>query len=77
MCCQYTPYGFSNQSTTTIPFGAVQQVQYGKYPKVTVYYLDAVTGEYYQSTFFTPVKFTGTDIVVDHGGPNSGFITIT
>lgn len=76
-CCIPTQYGFTNQAITNIPYDSVLVAKYGTHPKVNVLYLDPVTGEYYYAPFFTSVHFTGSAVVVDHGGINSGLITLT
>lgn len=75
-CCKQTQFDFVNEATTTIPYGEAMRAQYGTQPRVTVWYFDPVTNEFYQSTFFTVMKFNGSDITIDHGGPNSGFVMV-
>lgn len=52
--------------------------RYGPIPRVFTYYHDPVTDEFLLSNFFTLNKFiNGNQIVVDHGGPNTGIIVVT
>lgn len=76
-CCVPTEFIFSNASSTTIAYDDVLRAKYGSKPRVNVYYFDPVTNELYLSPFFTVVKFISNNIIVDHGGPNSGIISIT
>lgn len=47
-------------------------------PKVFVYYFDPVTLEYVLSTLpLTSMRWVGSTLTIDHGGPNSGTIVIT
>lgn len=73
-CCEPTIENFFNQSTTTIPYPAFMQEQYGAKPNVEVYYKDGA--EYVLSNDMNRVEFDGSTITVDHGGPNTGFIKI-
>lgn len=76
-CCVPTRVQFINATSTTITYDEVMRDKYGAKPRVFVYYHDDVTGELYQSTFFTLITFNGSAITVDHGGPNSGFVVVT
>lgn len=75
-CCLPTEVQFANASTTSIIYDSVMQDKYGSKPRVYVYYYDSVTGEFYLSTFFTVIKFNGTIINIDHGGPSTGKVVI-
>jgi len=75
-CCQQTKIQFNNADSTTIVYDAVMRAKYGVQPRVFVWYYDTVTEEFYLSNFFTVMKYDGSDIVVDHGGPNTGFIIV-
>lgn len=76
-CCVPTIFDFVNEASTTVPFTPSMKEQYGSHPKVQVAYLDTETGEYVLSGFFTRVAFTGSTVVIEHGGIQSGVITIT
>lgn len=75
-CCVPTQVQFINASSTSITYDDVMRDKYGIQPRVFVYYHDPVTGEFYRSSFFTVMKFDGSTITVDHGGPNSGVVVI-
>lgn len=75
-CCPSTEVVFSNATTTQITYDQVMKDKYGSQPHVFVYYYDPVTTELYLSPFFTVMKFNGTTITIDHGGPNSGIVVI-
>lgn len=76
-CCTPTQVQFNNATVTSITYDQVMRDKYGLQPRVHVYYYDPVDGSYYSSTFFTHVTFDGSTINVDHGGPNTGIISIT
>jgi hypothetical protein len=76
-CCPPTEFSFSNATSTTIAYDEAMRAKYGTKPRVNVYYYDTVSGELYLSPFFTVVKFISNNIIVDHGGPNSGIISVT
>lgn len=77
-CCTPTQFQFVNQTSTTIIYDPVMIDKYGPIPRVYTYYRDAVTGEFLLSNFFTVNKFiNGNQIVVDHGGPNTGIVVVT
>lgn len=76
-CCVPERFQFNNASITSITYTDAMRDKYGIQPKVFVYYYDPVTGEYYLSPFFTVMKFDGSTITVDHGGPNTGFVVVT
>lgn len=76
VCCIPTQVQFINASSTSITYDAVMRDKYGIQPRVFVYYYDSVTGEFYLSPFFTVMKFDGSTITVDHGGPNTGVVVV-
>jgi hypothetical protein len=73
-CCEPTIVQFVNEASKSVNYSAFMVQQYGAEPNVQVYYLQ--DGEYVLSDDMNQVKFDGTDIVVDLGGPASGFIKI-
>lgn len=73
-CCPPTIVFFGNASSTTINYFPSLAAQYGVDPNVQVYYQDGT--EYVLSDDQNEVKFDGTDIVVDHGGPQVGFVKV-
>lgn len=75
-CCPTTPVQFVDEASTTIAYTPIMQEQYGPTPRVFVWYRDEVTGELVASSWFTLMKVQGGNIVVDHGGPSTGFIVI-
>jgi hypothetical protein len=76
-CCVPTVIEFVNVPSTVIPYTPFMKAKYGSMPKVQVAYLDPDTGEFYLSGFFTRVSYSASTITVDHGGENTGVITIT
>jgi hypothetical protein len=76
-CCPQIEVSFTNESSTTIAYTALMQQQFGNTPRVFVWYYDSEADEYYLSNaFFTRVAFVGGNVIVDHGGPNTGFVVI-
>lgn len=75
-CCIATQFDFAFATSTTITYDQAMKDKYGSQPRVFVYYYDDVTGEFYQSPWFTVMKFDGNTITVDHGGPMSGFVIV-
>ena len=67
ICCTINTFYFSNESVTTIPLDAGG-------PTVQVYYEQP--GGLYVAGIFTSVKLTGTSIVIDHGGPMTGYVKV-
>jgi hypothetical protein len=76
VCCAPTEVEFINASSTSIAYDAAMRAKYGVQPRVFVYYYDSVSGEFYLSPFFTVMKFDGSTITVDHGGPNTGIVVV-
>lgn len=76
-CCIPTQIVFSNAESTTVTYDQAMRDKYGVQPKVYVYYYDPVANEYYLSPWYTVMKFNGSQITVDHGGPSSGMLVIT
>lgn len=76
-CCTPSQFTFANASNTSILYDVAMRNKYGTQPKVFVWYYDAEIDEYYLSTFLTVIKFNGTNIDIDHGGPNSGIVIVT
>jgi hypothetical protein len=74
MCCSPITQSFVNASTLTIPFGAIQQAEYGAQPNVQVYIKDGT--EYVLSDDMNEVRFTGENIEIDFGGPATGFVKV-
>lgn len=75
-CCPNIPIQFVDEASTTIAYTPIMQAQFGPTPRVYAWYLDAETGEFLQSSWFTLMKVTDGSIVVDHGGPATGFLVI-
>lgn len=72
-CCTPTIQPF-NEAVTTINYSTTLRRSFGNEPNVQVYY--AQDGNYVLSDDMNQVKFDGTNIEVDHGGPQVGFIKI-
>lgn len=67
-CCEVTYQTFTNQSVTTIPWTATDK------PIVQVAYQQE--DGTYNFSFFTNIKRTPTQIIIDHGGPATGVVKI-
>lgn len=77
VCCDPVKVNFFNASSTSIVYDETMVKKFGAEPSVIVYYYDSVTGEFYLSEFpFTQMKFDGTNIDIDHGGPATGIVVI-
>lgn len=66
-CCPQNITSFFNQPTTTIPYTGVK-------PIVSVIYF--VDGEWKVMGVGTEIRFTGSNIVINHGGPATGKVVI-
>lgn len=78
VCCTPTRVLFANVTQTVIQYTQDMRDRYGIQPKVYVYYFDTVTGEYVLSVLpFTSMRFDGSQITIDHGGAQSGFVVVT
>jgi hypothetical protein len=75
-CCPTLQIPFNDAPTTTIAYTPPLQQQFGPTPRVYVWYYEPETGDFLQSSFFTLVSFADGNVVVDHGGPQSGIIVI-
>lgn len=73
-CCPSIQEVFNNVPSTSIPYGPDRQLLYGLKPFVQVIYF--IDGQYILSNNFSAVTFGSDNIIVDHGGLGSGFITI-
>lgn len=67
LCCTINTFYFSNESVTTIPIDS-------GVPTVHVYYEQP--GGLYVAGVFTSITLTSDSIVIDHGGPMTGFVKI-
>lgn len=76
-CCVPSHFQFINALSTTIAYTPAMVDKYGTTPRVFVYYRDPADGTFLLSPFFTLAKFFGGNIVVDHGGEQSGFVVVT
>lgn len=73
-CCDQMITSFNNVASQVIAYGADKQALYGSRPNVQVYFKDGT--EYVLSDDFNNVTFTGSSIVLDFGGSNTGIIKI-
>lgn len=73
-CCEPIIQPFAVLGTLSIPWGVIQQELYGTEPNVQVYLKDGA--EFVLSDDMNEVKFTGTSIDIDFGGPADGIIKI-
>jgi hypothetical protein len=67
-CCPESITTFAGVSSTTVPYN-------GARPTVTVLYYD--NGQWVSAGMGTVVKVTGTQVIVDHGGPATGIIKLS
>ncbi len=56
------------QSTTTVPYT-------GNGPTISIVYLQP-NGTFLQAGVMTQINFTTTDVIIDHGGPASGYVKL-
>jgi hypothetical protein len=66
-CCPQNIIPFAGQSITTIPYTGVK-------PLVSVVYF--VDGQWKAIGVGTEIRFTGSNIVINHGGPATGRVVI-
>lgn len=67
-CCAESITTFAGVPSTTVPYN-------GNKPTVTVLYL--IDGVWTAAGVATSIKITGTQVIVDHGGPATGIIKLT
>lgn len=78
VCCEPTIVPFANVSQTVISYTQDMRDKYAFPPKVYVYYYDTITLEYVLSVLpLTSMRWVGSTLTIDHGGPNSGRIIVT
>lgn len=65
-CCPVNIVPFFNQITTTIPYTGNPVVQ-------VMYFID---GQWKIEGVFTEIRFTGGNIVVNHGGMSTGKVIV-
>ncbi len=65
ICCTSIIQSFLSESITTIGYT-------GAKPTVTVAYLQP-DGSFITTGVFTNIELTPTQVIIDHGGPASGF----
>lgn len=76
-CCDPFIVPFFNKSSTAIGYGPSLRTKFGLAPNVSVSYWDGT--QYVNAGIMTQIKFNTfpvTQILVDHGGPNTGFVKI-
>lgn len=66
-CCPQNITSFFNQTSTTISYSGVK-------PLVSVIYF--VDGVWKEAGVFTEIRFTGSNVIVNHGGPATGKIVL-
>lgn len=71
-CCPNDITPFTNASSTTIPYAGA----YGDTPTVDVMY-ENEDGTFTKAGVFTLISILPGSIVVDHGGPATGFIKLS
>ena len=77
-CCTPTVIPFANVSQSVVNYTQDMRDKYSFPPKVFVWYFDINTGEYVLSVLpFTSMRWNGSVLTVDHGGPASGRLIIT
>lgn len=67
-CCNSNITPFAAASTTMVPYT-------GNRPTISVIYLQP-DGTFLQAGVFTQINFTTTDVIIDHGGPASGYVLL-
>lgn len=73
-CCSPIVQPFTNVSSVTIPYGAIQQELLGAEPNVQVYIHDGT--DYVLSDDMNGIILTGTSIEIDLGGNATGFVKV-
>lgn len=73
-CCTPILINFLNVASSIIPFTPAMVALYGPDPAVDVY---IKVGTEYQLSDFNSVQFDGSNILVDYGGMQSGFLKIS
>lgn len=78
-CCPSSITFFADVETTTIPYPDLFKTEFGLKPRVDVYYFDEELGEFYNTNGVpsSEVKFDGSNININHGGPASGYVKIS
>ena len=78
-CCTPTIVPFVNAAISTISYPSGLKTLYGNYPRVQIIYYDNDAAEYVVATPLeeSRVAFNGTQIIIDHGGNQSGLIKIS
>lgn len=74
-CCTPTIIPFQEVATSTVGYTPSLSAIYGSKPKVVVWYRQE-DGTYFQSTFGTQIVFDGSNININHGGVQTGFISV-
>jgi len=78
VCCTPTIIEFANATQTVVEYTQEMRDKYSFPPKVFAYYYDPVSGEFVLSILpLTSMRFSGTTLTVDHGGPSGGKLVIT
>lgn len=68
ICCTAIIQPFLSEAITTVGYT-------GNKPTVSVAYLQA-DGTFISSGIMTQIQITLTDVIIDHGGPASGFVKL-
>ncbi len=68
ICCEPIIQNFLSESITTVGY-------IGNKPTVSVAYLQA-DGTFISTGMFTQILITATEVIIDHGGPASGFVKL-
>jgi hypothetical protein len=70
-CCENTIVPFYSTGTTTVPYGG----EFGSTPSIDVLYKNE-DGTFTKAGIFILISIEPTQIIIDHGGPATGFIKI-
>lgn len=73
MCCTATIFPFI-EAITTINYSPFLLSLYGPEPNVQVFYKEGT--QYVLSDDMNLIKFDGSDIIADHGGPMAGILKV-
>lgn len=79
ICCPPTIVPFSNAAITSFPYTVELQSKYGTEPRIEVFYYDAGTETFIQNNGMpgSQVKDDGVNVVIDHGGVQTGIVKIS
>lgn len=73
ICCEPDIFPFI-EAVTTINYSPAMIQKFGNVPNMQVFYKEGT--QYVLSDDMNLIKFDGSDIIVDHGGPMAGILKV-